>query len=212
MEKPGFFLNADILNEGVRFTPKNPDFLKFAFEKPGFFLNAVSLIKTGFMALNRGLWYRSCSYPLTNKTPKGIMRSAVPLPCFFNDVKSQGVTGQRPRQGTKSCRMERNSVRPFVCPSIHLAGPQTPPAGSQTLPDRPQTPPAGPSILSAGSQAPTAIPLTPSSWPSNPSSWPSDHTSLKGRLTGFKVQQDGSEGQLEGSESQLEGSEVQPGG
>ena len=47
-----------------------------------------------------------------NKTPKGIMRSAVPLPCLFDVVKSQNVAGQRPRQGTKSCRMGRNSVRP----------------------------------------------------------------------------------------------------
>ena len=31
-----------------------------------------------------------------NKTPKGIMRSAVPLPCFFDVLKSQGVAGQRP--------------------------------------------------------------------------------------------------------------------
>ena len=34
-------------------------------------------------------------------------------------VKSQSVAGQRPRQGTKSCRMGRNSVRPSVHPSIH---------------------------------------------------------------------------------------------
>ena len=52
-----------------------------------------------------------------NQSPKGIMRSAVPLPCFFDVVKSQRVAGQRPRQGTKSCRMGRNSVRP----SIHLS-------------------------------------------------------------------------------------------
>ena len=45
-----------------------------------------------------------------NKTPKGIMRSAVPLPCLFDVVKSQNVAGQRPRQGTKSCRMGRKSV------------------------------------------------------------------------------------------------------
>ena len=49
------------------------------------------------------------------------MRSAVPLPCFFEVTKSQKVAGQRPRQGTKSCRMGRNSVRPYICPSIHLS-------------------------------------------------------------------------------------------
>ena len=42
------------------------------------------------------------------------MRSAVPLPCFFDVVKSQGVAGQRPRQGTKSCRMGRNSARLYI--------------------------------------------------------------------------------------------------
>ena len=51
-----------------------------------------------------------------NKTPKGIMRSAVPLPCLFDVVKCQRVEGQWPRQGTKSCRMGRNSVRPFIRP------------------------------------------------------------------------------------------------
>ena len=54
-----------------------------------------------------------------NQSPKGIMRSAVPLPCFFDVVKSQTVAGQRPQQGTKSCRMGRNSVRPSVHPSNH---------------------------------------------------------------------------------------------
>ena len=49
---------------------------------------------------------------IENKTPKGIMRSAVPLPCLFDVVKSQNVAGQRPRQGTKSCRIGRNSVHP----------------------------------------------------------------------------------------------------
>ena len=31
-----------------------------------------------------------------NKTPKGIMRSAVPLPCFVDVVKLQRVAGQQP--------------------------------------------------------------------------------------------------------------------
>ena len=50
--------------------------------------------------------------------PKGIMRSAVPLPCFFDVVKSQKVAGQRPRQETKTCRMGKNSVRPSIPPPI----------------------------------------------------------------------------------------------
>ena len=33
------------------------------------------------------------------------------LPIFY-------IFGQRPRQGTKSCRIGRNSVRPFVRPSV----------------------------------------------------------------------------------------------
>ena len=56
-----------------------------------------------------------------NQSPKGTMRSAVPLPCFFDDVKSQRVAGQWPRQGTKSSRMGRNSVNPFVSPSVRLS-------------------------------------------------------------------------------------------
>ena len=46
------------------------------------------------------------------------MRSAVHLPCSLDVVKSQRVAGQRPRQGTKSCRMGRNSVRPSVHPYV----------------------------------------------------------------------------------------------
>ena len=34
---------------------------------------------------------------LFNQSPKGIMRSAVPLPCFFDVMKSHRVAGQRPR-------------------------------------------------------------------------------------------------------------------
>ena len=48
---------------------------------------------------------------MDNQSPKGIMRSAVPLPCFFDVLKTQRVAGQRPQQGKKSCRMGRNSVR-----------------------------------------------------------------------------------------------------
>ena len=51
-----------------------------------------------------------------NQLPKGIMRSAVPLPCVFDVVNSQRVARQRPQQGTKSCRMEKNSVHPSIRP------------------------------------------------------------------------------------------------
>ena len=74
------------------------------------------------------------------------------------------VFGQRPRQGTKSCRMGRNSVRPSIrpsiCPSVPplaclktlLAGPQTLLAGPQAPPASPQTPPAGLQTPLAGPQ------------------------------------------------------------
>ena len=55
-----------------------------------------------------------------NQSPKGIIWSAVPLPCFFAVLKSQRVAGQRPREGTKSCRMGRNSVRLSIRPFVHL--------------------------------------------------------------------------------------------
>ena len=81
------------------------------------------------------------SVSIHNKTPKGIMRSAVTVPCFFDVLKSQRVAGQRPQQGTKSCRMGRNSVRPSARPSVRppLAGPQTLLADPQTLLAGPQT-------------------------------------------------------------------------
>ena len=72
---------------------------------------------------------------MINKMPKGIMRSAVPLPCFFDVVKSQGVAGQRPRQGTKSCRMGRISIHPYVHPSIYLSAVPGPVVGSEGLPE-----------------------------------------------------------------------------
>ena len=54
-----------------------------------------------------------------NQAPKGIMRSAVPLPCYFDVLKSHKVAGQRPQQGTKFCRIGRNSVCLSVHPSVH---------------------------------------------------------------------------------------------
>ena len=82
-----------------------------------------------------------------NQSPKGIIWSAVPLPCFFAVLKSQRVAGQRPREGTKSCRMGRNSVRPSIRTSV-----LPPLAGPHTLLACPQTPPAGPQTLLAGPQ------------------------------------------------------------
>ena len=55
-----------------------------------------------------------------NQSPKGIRRSAVPLPCLIDIVKSQRVAGQRPQQGTKFCRIGRNSASPYVRPYIYL--------------------------------------------------------------------------------------------
>ena len=34
-----------------------------------------------------------CFFNLKNQSPKGIMRSAVPLPCFFDVVKSHRIAG-----------------------------------------------------------------------------------------------------------------------
>ena len=57
-------------------------------------------------------------------TWKCIKWSAVPLPCstFISIFSwfSSWEAGQRPRQGTKSCRIGRFSVRPFVHPSVCL--------------------------------------------------------------------------------------------
>ena len=133
-----------------------------------------------------------------NKTPRGIKRSAVPLPCFFDVVKSQRVAGQRPRQGTKFCRMGRNSVRTYVRTSA--------------LP-----PPSG------WPSDPAGLPPDPSSWPSDPAGWPSDPEGQvegsegllegsEGLLEGFEGLLEGSEGWLEGSEGQPAGSEGQPAG
>ena len=94
------------------------------------------------------------------------------------------IFGQRPRQGTKSCRMGSNSVCPYVRTSVRasvppladpqtlLAGPQTPPAGPQTLPASPQTPPAGPQTLPAGPQTPSAGLQTPPAGLQTPSAGP----------------------------------------
>ena len=45
-----------------------------------------------------------------NQSPKGIMRSAVPLPCLSDVVKSKKVAGQRFQKGTKSARMGTNFI------------------------------------------------------------------------------------------------------
>ena len=83
------------------------------------------------------------------------MRSAVPLPCLFDVVKSQKVAGQRPQQGTKSCRMVRNSVRPSVRPFAHpLFSWSTRPLskGSEGLPEEFQGLPEGSEGLPEGSE------------------------------------------------------------
>ena len=98
------------------------------------------------------------------------MRSAVPLPCCFDVVKSQGVAGQRPRQGTKSCRMGRNSIRPSVRTSAHpsfgwstrplskgsegqLEGSEGPPEGSEGLQKGSEGLPEGAEDLQMGLRA-----------------------------------------------------------
>ena len=53
-------------------------------------------------------------FVFSKDTTKGIMRLAVHLPCFMDVVKSQNVAGQRLQQGTKSCKMGRDSVHPAV--------------------------------------------------------------------------------------------------
>ena len=75
---------------------------------------------------------------LSTSRPHGNIWSAVPLPCYFDVVNFQRVAGQRPREGTKSCRMGRNSV----CPSVHLSesggrqeGPEGQLEGSMGRPD-----------------------------------------------------------------------------
>ena len=53
------------------------------------------------------------------QSPTDIIWSAVCLPCYFDVVKSQRVGGQRPREGKKSCRVEKiPSVRPSLRPSV----------------------------------------------------------------------------------------------
>ena len=95
--------------------------------------------------------------------------SAVPLPCFI-DVKSQTVAGQRPQQGTNSCRMGRNSIRPSVRTSTppsfgwsthplskgsegQLEGSEGLLEGSEGLPEWSEGLPDGSEGLSNGSEA-----------------------------------------------------------
>ena len=47
-----------------------------------------------------------------NQLPKGIMRSAVTLPCFFDVVQSNRLAGEQP------CRMGRDSNHPSIHPSL----------------------------------------------------------------------------------------------
>ena len=92
-----------------------------------------------------------------NQSPKGSMRSAFTLPCFFDVVKSQKVAGQRPRQGTKSCRIGRHSVRSYVHLSIcplsmgQLLGSEGLPGGIEGLLEGSWGQPQGTGDLSKGS-------------------------------------------------------------
>ena len=73
-----------------------------------------------YQTLNR----RSHPALFMNQSPRGIMRSAVPLPCFFDVVRSPRIAGLQPQQGTKSCTMGRNSISlsaPSVCLPILLS-------------------------------------------------------------------------------------------
>ena len=87
--------------------------------------------------------------------------------------------GQRPQQGTKSCRMSVcPSVHPSVLLSLHpspplrlLSGPQAPLAGPQATLKGPQTPLTGP-LSPFGS--PSDRPLDPSDRPSRLSDRPSE--------------------------------------
>ena len=93
---------------------------------------------------------------------KVIIWSAVPLPCFFALLKSQKVAGQRPQQGTKSCRMGRNSVCPYVHPPVRplfgwsnrpqSKGSECQLEGYQGLPEGSEGLPVGSEILPEGSE------------------------------------------------------------
>ena len=107
------------------------------------------------------------------------MRSAVPLPCLFDVVKSQNVAGQRPQQGTKSCRMGRNSVRTYV----------RPPSGWPS--------------------DPAGWPSDPAGWLADHSSCPLDLEgqleASEGLMEGSMAWPEGSEGQPVGSKGQPKG-------
>ena len=81
------------------------------------------------------------------------------LALIFAVLKLQRVAGQQPREGTKSCRMGKNSVHesirlfvhpyvpPLASPQTSLAAPQTPLAGPMTPLIGPMTPLASPQPL-----------------------------------------------------------------
>ena len=85
------------------------------------------------------------------------MRSAAPLPCLFDVVKSQNVAGQWPQQGTKSCRMGRNSAhlsngRLSRGSEGLLKGSEGLPERSEGLPKGSEGQPEGPEGLSEQSE------------------------------------------------------------
>jgi len=100
-----------------------------------------------------------------------LLFSLHPLSLFFLFL-SLSFFGQRPRQGTESCRMGRaplaGPLAPLAGPRASLAGPQAPLAsplaplaGPQTPLAGPQAPLVGPHTLPTGSQAPLAGPQNP---------------------------------------------------
>ena len=60
---------------------------------------------------------------------------------WFDVVEFQMVAGQQPQQGTKSCRMGRNSVLPAVRLSLKGSGGQL--EGSESLPEGSEGQPKG---------------------------------------------------------------------
>ena len=61
-------------------------------------------------------------------SPKGIMKSAVPLPYIFDVRKSQRVAGQKPNSRQSPVEWGQTlyvptSIHPSVCPSIHPSVP-----------------------------------------------------------------------------------------
>ena len=89
-------------------------------------------------------------------SPKGSIWSAVPLTCCFDVVNTRRVAGQQLQEGSKFCRMGKNTVHRYVCTYIHTSIHPPPLAGPQPLLEGPQTPLACPKTPLAGPQMPPA--------------------------------------------------------